>query len=122
MKLDDVRKMDKKSEEFFELFKVVNEKYFDFDNPDDYQTAASYLNTILHGGEKWLIVMMVRLASQLLSVVEEKRPAVTGIFGVKDVEVCFDFYTDKKKMAHMKMLTNKVNVLAKPNKDAEEAE
>ena len=38
--LEQIKKMDKKSEEFFEVYRAVTEKYFDFDDPDEYQRHA----------------------------------------------------------------------------------
>jgi hypothetical protein len=101
--------MDKTSDEFYRLFSIVNEKYFDFDKPDEYQSAAKVLNLILHRGEDWMVEMLAKLGEQLYEMVENKTPAVHGSFQVKESEIFFDFYTNKDALASVhKMLRNSV--------------
>lgn len=97
----EILKMDTKSEEFNELFHFVNDKYFTFENPDDYQEAARILDMILRRGEEWSVFLLVKLYHELLSVVEFGRPAAHGTAHVKGKELFFDFYIDKKQIAKM---------------------
>lgn len=117
--IDQIKKMDKKSDEFFEIYKAVNEKYFDFDEPDEYQRAAQFVNLLLNAADEWMLVMVHKLANELFQMVDQKSGARHGSFVVKDErEVFFDLYTDKSALANLgKALRNNVMVQAKQSED-----
>lgn len=106
--------MDHTSEEFFEIYSLVNDKYWSFEKPDNYQSAALALNALLHKGEEWLVELTVKVAMQLFEIVDNNTPAVVGSFGVKGKEVHFTFSTEKSALANLeKQLRNTVMVKSK---------
>lgn len=113
--LKQIAGMDKKSEEFFEIYKSVTDKYFDFDEPDEYQKHAQLLKMILDRGEPWQIVMMVKLYAELLKFENSNGPC-HGTFHVKNKEIFFDFYMDKKSLGKIHtMMREAVLATAKGN-------
>lgn len=109
--LKQIEKMDKASDEFFEVYKAVDDKYWTFDEPDEDQKYRQLLRLLINGGEAWHVELCVRLMSELFNMVEKKMPASHGSFGIKDKEYHFDFYTDKNALANLeKMLRQTITV------------
>ncbi len=107
-------KMDKKSVEFFEVYKQVSEKYWDIDKPDADQRARMLLQSLANRGDNWHCELMVMLANELFKIVEQGHKASHGSFGVKGKDVHFDFYTDKSALSNLeKMLRNSVLLQSK---------
>lgn len=77
-----IEQMDKKTQEFADLFHFINDKYFDFDKPDEFQKSAQLLNAILHRGEEWQIEACVKLLSDLVRV-GAKGGCYSSMIGVK---------------------------------------
>jgi len=109
--LKQIEKMDKMSEEFFQIYLAVSQRYFDFDNPDEGQKAASILNLILNQGDTEKIAVVVQLYSQLIDVMDNGVNAAHGSFGFGNKEYHFDIYTDKTALTNLeKMLRQTVTV------------
>lgn len=109
--LEEIKRMDKKSDRFYQVYLAVTQKYFDFDNPDVNQKAAQVLNAILNSGDLGKIGVVVKLYSQLIDVMEQDIKATHGSFFTKKGEYHFDIYTDKNALTHLeKMLRQTVTV------------
>lgn len=105
--LKQIMAMDVKSDEFIELYEAINEKYFTFENPDDFQSAAWALNAVLHRGEEWMVEMCARIANQLFDVIDKDTPASQISFGVKGKTWFCDIYRDKEALGSInKMFRN----------------
>lgn len=115
-----LEQMDKASEEFFEIYKLVNEKYWQIDDPDEYQKAAMMINLVANQGEEWHVSMIGRLAIELFQMVEKDIPAIAGSFVVKNKDVHFNFCTDKNALGNLeKVLRNTVMVKVNESKESE---
>jgi hypothetical protein len=117
--IEQIEAMDKKSEEFFEVYKAVADKYFSFEEPNDLQQAAMTLHILVNHGEDWHVVITAKLAEQLYAMVEQDCKALHGVFGAGDKEVFFDFYTDKKALSktHSMLMEAALGVAKTGNKD-----
>lgn len=71
MTLEKIQKMDVRSEEFFEIYKAVNEKYWTFEDPDDEQKARHLLHLITDRGDPEDVVLLVEIFKQLGMLKEE---------------------------------------------------
>ena len=112
--IEQIKAMDTKSEEFFEIYEAVNEKWFTVEDPDEYQKSCQYLNLILNRGEEWMVELMVKLGHELFNIVDQGVPATAGSFQVKDKDVHFSFSTGKSALGNLeKMLRNTVVMKAK---------
>ena len=116
--IEKIKKMDVKSDEFFEIYKLVSEKYWTIENPDSDQRARQGLMMLAERGDTWMVEMQAILASNLLAA-GENREASSGVFGIKNsknenVEVYFKFYNSPEALDRLqKQLTNTVMVKAK---------
>lgn len=109
---DQISKMDVKSEEFFELYQLVDEKYWTFENPDKDQMTRSTLRAVINNGETWLCEMLVTLTKQLLTAVKDGGE-VAGSFKVEDREIWFTLSDKPGRLGKLeKMLMNTVIVRA----------
>lgn len=108
--------LDHKSDDFAELFHVVNEKYMTFENPDRYQQAAMTLNLILHRESPELEMLVESLAqiANMIFEVQAGAEAMTMNFEFKKKMMNIDIYTSEKaKAALQKIFTNTVVMKAK---------
>jgi len=103
---DFVMKMDVKSDEFFELYNLISDKYFDFGkNPDPWQSAM----TLIH---KWMnrscnnfeeqVIVVAKVVEQVFLMRYEKTKSCTGTLGFKDETFFFDIYTSETEKDKMK--------------------
>lgn len=110
-----IDQLDKKTDEFADLFHHINNKYFDFDNPDEFQKSAQLLNTILHRGEEWQIQACVRILSDLIRV-EAKGGCFSSMIGIKGdnkkiKELYFKVYDEPEEIDKLqKLIMNTVKV------------
>lgn len=96
--IEAIKKMDRTSPEFAELFHVVNEMYFTFDKPDAFQMAAGVLNLVLHKGEEWMVETLAQMANQMHEVVEKDVKATHGNFNIDGKDFFFDLYQNKEAL------------------------
>lgn len=107
-----VDQLDKKTDEFADFYHHVNDKYFDFDSPDNFQSSAQTLNLILHRGEEWQIEMMVNLWRALASV-DDKGGCQSGIncYGKDKKMIYFKVYDEPEAIDKLQQsLLNTVRV------------
>lgn len=102
--LEWIEKADKKSPEFFDVVVAMGEKYFNFEKPDSYQEAGQLLWLIIMKADEWHAELTAKLANELFQMVEMKRPAIAGSFGVKDKEYWYEFTDDPKGFGKMEKL------------------
>ena len=107
--LDKIKKMDRTSEEFAVLFHAVNEMYFTFDKPDEFQTAASVLNLVIHKGQEWMVEMLAKVAEQMYECIQKDIKATHANFNIEGKDYFFDLYQDKDALKSVhKMFRNTV--------------
>lgn len=70
--------MDATAEEFCELVNKINEKYFDIEDPDEYQKSAQLLNLILHRAEEDQVIVLVKIYSEIFKLMEQKMESITA--------------------------------------------
>jgi hypothetical protein len=105
MKLQDLKthitKMDVKSDEFFELYNLVHDKYWHFEKPDNLQSAAQLVDIWLHRGEPKQIMIVACVVKELFMMHEKKQTACTGTLGFTDETYHFDLYTSEPERDKM---------------------
>jgi len=113
-----IKKMDRTSDEFAELFHAVNEMYFTFDDPDEFQKQAALLNLILHKGEDWMIEALGKIGHQLFECVTKDVKATHGMFNTNGKDYFFDLYQDKEALSAVhKLFRNAVIHKAQSHQD-----
>lgn len=106
---NEILELDTASEEFYQIHTALNQKYFNFKNPDDYQAAAMVLNLTLHRGDDWLVQVLAGFANHLFEIVEKNTPAAHGSFEVSGKTFLYDIYKNKDALAQIhKMFKNTV--------------
>lgn len=113
-----IEKMDKTSQEFVDLVGMVNEKYFEAENPDEYQQAAIILNDILMRGEEWMVIAMFKIGLELFELKINGGGARTGEMhfdrGNGLEKLFFNIYDKPESLDHLrKVISNSVIVQAK---------
>lgn len=113
--IEKAKKMDKASEEFSDLYFGLNELYFDFKEPDGYQSAGKILNLVINKGEEWMVEACAKIANELFKIVNEDQKASHGSFQIEDKKMFFyDFYQNKDAIEQIhKMFRNAVIMKAK---------
>lgn len=96
--------LDKKSEEFQKVFETVNDKYFDFDEPDEYLKAVKIVNAIALKGSEEELILVVKIMSQLILMKQKGSKAGSFSLQFKDGEPVWnvDIYTDPTEFHKMK--------------------
>lgn len=108
--------LDHKSDEFSELFHIINDRYMTFENPDRYQKAALTLSMILHRSSPELEMLVESLAqiAEMIFQVQQGAEAMTLGFEFKNKRMNIDVYTSEKaKAALQKVFENTVVMKAK---------
>lgn len=113
-----IKTLDRKTDEFAELFYTVNEMYFTFDDPDEYQLAATALNLVLHRGEEWMVEILAKIANQLFECVNKDIKATHGNFNIEGKDFFFDLYQNKDALAAVHKMFRNV-ILRKAESSAE---
>ena len=110
---------DVKSDDFFEVYTAIWEKYFTYPDPDDYQQAAQLLAMVLNkscgDGEMEKVVMSTaKIVNEVFNVFREgKGGAARGEIGFKDQSIFFTLSTSPDELAKFeKMIRNAVMVKA----------
>jgi hypothetical protein len=106
MKLDEILKMDKTSDEFFEIYKKISERYWDFDNPSDLQKAAKALVMFAERYDAGKIILCIKIAESITTMT--KNNPVTGHIVFEKEEYYFDIYENEASKDSLKKALNKV--------------
>lgn len=122
--LKQIQKMDKKSEEFFEIYQAVSDKYWDIDNPDTTMQARQIMQRAADSADDWLVEMMVIMGNHCVSIIENSDGAYSGKQVVinektgKETSIFYKIYQNPEALDHLqKMLENTVMVKAKEQQD-----
>lgn len=77
--------MDVKSEEFFEIYKVVSDKYWDFGKDAQLdQTAAAMLVKMAERGDADQIILTAQIATEFWKMLQEKKTVAKMNFVFED--------------------------------------
>jgi len=91
-----VDSMDVKSDEFWELYKHIADKYFTIEDPDDFQTCAKLiLGWLERSTNKWedQVITVARVVEQVFMMRKKGTKSCTGTLGFTDETFFFDIYT-----------------------------
>ena len=95
--------LDRSSQEFFEIYSLVNMKYWGFSpkqlEKDQPLRARKMLNDLANMDvEDWVPQLTATISNQVFELVKDGKPGHIK-FGVGGKEFYVDFYDDKEKMA-----------------------
>ncbi len=99
-----IKKMNVKSDEFFELYKLVSDKYWTFKDPDDFQVAAMTLRRYTErstNNYEEQVIAVVKIITELFRMEHNKTTACMGTVGFKEKEYHFTITTDQKHLDEM---------------------
>lgn len=112
--IDQIKKMGTKTEDFFEVYKVVSDKYWTFDNPDEFQQAAKALVMLAERGGDGLedeVIVTIKLASEIIKMKKANTGAAMGHLGFTDgTKFTFKIYQTQdamKDFEHALAMVNK---------------
>lgn len=103
-----IQKMDVKSDEFFEIYKLVADKYYKLKDPDEYQQAVMLLRMFADKSDEEDAIVASKIINELFKMEIEGTPAIMGTFGFKDKEYHFTFSIDDKHTEKLKEMMGKV--------------
>lgn len=97
---ENIIKMDAESEDFYEVYKMVADKYHTFKEPDDYQQCVKMIY-------EWMsrsctnfedqVVIVAKVVEQVFLMRAKKQDSCTGTLGFTDTTYYFDIYTTENK-------------------------
>lgn len=95
--IEEALRMDSASDEFFEVYKAISEKYWDFENPNDFLVAAKCLVMFAERYDEEKVILAVKIIEQIIEMDKNKSNAGTGhlVFGEQDY--FFDIYQSEAK-------------------------
>ncbi len=106
-----IETMDVKSDEFFDLYCLVCDKYYKFPEPDDFQQAAMtlrmYIDKAVNVHEAQLIAF-VKILTQLFLMEQNKTKACMGTVAFEKKEYHFSITTDEKHLKEMEKMLGQV--------------
>ena len=111
-----IKALDKGSEDFFEVYKMVWEKYWDFDDPDHFQQSAKAMAMFAERGDEQLVIVLTKMMTEMIKMDPKyqvkKCDAVSGTVGFKDKEFYFTVSTDKTQIAKLQqMMMNMAEII-----------
>lgn len=92
MTLKQVLKMDVKSDDFFEAYKAISDKYWKFENPDDFQIAAHCLVMFAERFDRDKIILAVKIIKQIVEMSKKGAKSAKGHLAFKNQDYYFDIY------------------------------
>lgn len=99
-----ISKMDVKSDEFWDLYQHIADKYFTLDQPDEFQGCAKVIMKWLEvcaGKMEEQVIIVAKVVEQVFKMRHGKTKSCTGTLGFKDETFFFDIYqteTEKDKL------------------------
>lgn len=109
--LEEILKMDVKSDEFFKIYQKISDKYWTFENPDDFQMAAKTLVMWAERYDSDKIILCHKIIEQIMNM--DKGKAAKGHLVFNDCEYYFDIYENENSKDSME------NILMKAGKAME---
>ena len=100
--------MDVKSEQFFELYKVVSDKYWTVENPDHYQQCVKALVMYAERGDPAQVTTAVKIIEQLFMMEKDKISATMGTLSFEHKDYHFTLCTNKKDIEEMTDLMGEI--------------
>ena len=103
--IDEIKKMDVKSEEFFEIYKAVSDKYWTFENPDECQQCGKLLMEIAHKATEEQVILTARIAAEVWRLLNEKKTSAKMMLNFTDGrEFRIDMYQDGIELEKLETL------------------
>ena len=99
-----IKRMDKTTEEFFEIYKAVSDMYWTFDDPDPEQQMRSLLNAITNRGDTEHVVLLVKMYETMLPLFIGKTDAVSAELGFGGRSYFFKISTSPDALDKMKKI------------------
>ena len=93
--------MNVKSNEFFEIYKLVSDKYWTVENPDHYQQCAKALVMYAERGDHAQVTTAVKIIEQLFIMEKDKISATMSTLSFKHKDYHFTLCTNKKDIEEM---------------------
>jgi len=103
-----IEQMDVKSEDFFKIYKMISDKYWTVENPDDFQQCARVLVMYAERGDHAQITAAVKIIEQLFKMEKDKISATMGTVAFEHKTYHFTLCTNKKDIEEMTDLMDKV--------------
>ena len=122
--LEEILKMDVKSDEFWQIYKTIDDKYWTFENPDEFQKAAQALHMFATRFEEDKVILCCKMAEQIVSMHTKKSTAATGHLVFQNQQYYFDIYESEPSKDKMQSMLGKAskafesgNIAVKTKKD-----
>lgn len=106
-----IKNMDVKSEEFFDLYITICEKYYSYPDPDEFQKAAMTLRMYIDksvGNFENQLIAFETILTQLFKMDQEGSDATGGTIGFKDKSYSFMLSTSRETMEQFNDILGKV--------------
>ena len=106
--LKEIFELDVKSEEFFEIYKQISDKYWTFDDPDDLQQCAKLMVKWAERFDEDKVILATKLILEISKMVENKTEACSMHLAFSDIEYYVDIASSEVKLDKLKGMIGKV--------------
>lgn len=93
--LKEILKLDVKSDEFWEVYKQVSDKYWTFENPDNYQQMARLLHVWAERGDPVQVQVSATIINEIFKMGKSKSAKMHIAF--EDKEFYVDIYENENQ-------------------------
>lgn len=109
-----IQAMDAGSKEFFDIYKMISNKYWTIENPSDYQKCAKLLVWFAERGDWEQVIAATKIIEELFSMEKNNCNTCMGTIGFKNKAYLFTITTDTDKK-HLKEMEKMLGQVAKGN-------
>lgn len=99
--------MDSKSEDFFEVYKAVSNKYWTFENPDDLQQCAALMVSWAERFDADKVILATKLILEISKMVTQKTKAASLHLAFSEIEYYVDIASSEVEKDKLKGLMGK---------------
>jgi len=96
--------LDKKTDQFHDIYVEIDKAYWDIKDPDDFQMSAFILHGFACKGDEGQIVVAAKIINEIFIMHKEKRGALSAILGYGGKDYQFTLTTDKTQMSQLQKL------------------
>ena len=116
--INKIKNLKNDSNELFEIHEVVNEKYFTFEKPDDFQTCLKALNAILNKSDPEEVMVAIKIFIQIFEMKQNNLPSAIINLGFKNgIDYVVEIFKDGLARDSLCDAIKKVSSGAKPIKN-----
>lgn len=107
--IDTLLKLDTKSDEFFEAYKAISDKYWTFENPDELQKCASLMVKWAERFDEDKVILATKLIIEISKLADKETKAASLHIAFENIEYYVDIASSEVEKDKLKGMLNKAH-------------